>query len=136
MGDANSCVSVDGVGPCYDPVRGTNTSPQGMFIMRYDGNSWTQVPGPAASGQTELSSIAIVSSGEVWAGGFEAPAPSKTPVAKATPSSASKTPVATGGDETPGAKATPSFNDINYTPVAILLHYSNGQWERVPVPVN
>lgn len=136
VGDANSCVSVDGVGPCYDPVRGTNTSPQGMFIMRYDGNSWTQVPGPAASGQTELSSIAIVSSGEVWAGGFEAPAPSKTPVAKATPSSASKTPVATGGDETPGAKATPSFNDINYTPVAILLHYSNGQWERVPVPVN
>ena len=139
VGDANQCVTVEGVGPCYDPVRGTNTSPQGMFIMRYDGNSWTQVPGPAASGISELSSIAIVSSGEVWAGGDETPASSKTPVATPTPAgisgvSSDQTPASS---DTPMATATPApISGIGAITVAILLHYSNGQWERVPLPVN
>jgi hypothetical protein len=129
-----------------------------VFIMRYDGKSWTQVPGPAALGKSELTSVAIVSSGEIWAGGDEAlssgatpvttsapasvsgvsgvsgqqtPAPDGTPVVPATPTPA---PLSGGA---PAATATPlPASMAGTTTVAILFHYSNGRWEQVPLPVS
>jgi hypothetical protein len=47
----------------------TNATPQGMFLARFDGHAWTRVQGPAASGPTEIHSIAMVSPNEGWAGG-------------------------------------------------------------------
>jgi len=47
----------------------TNATPQGMFLARFDGHTWTRVQGPAAAGPTEIHSIAMVSPNEGWAGG-------------------------------------------------------------------
>jgi hypothetical protein len=47
----------------------TNVSSQGMFLVRFDGQTWTRIQGPAASGPTEIHSIAMVSPTEGWAGG-------------------------------------------------------------------
>lgn len=109
----------------------TNVTPQGMFLARFDGHVWTRVQGPAASGPTEIHSIAMVSPTEGWAGGdllssmsLEAvllhyqngqwettPAPSSGGIGKIVMLSATEGWAAVGG----GAAAGP-------------LHYQNGRW--------
>jgi hypothetical protein len=109
----------------------TNPTPQGMFLARFDGHVWTRVQGPAASGPTEIHSIAMVSPTEGWAGGdllnsmsLEAvvlhyqngqwettPVPSSGGIGKIVMLSATEGWAAVGGGAAAG-----------------LLHYQNGRW--------
>jgi hypothetical protein len=109
----------------------TNVSPQGMFLVHFDGTAWTRVQGPAASGPTEIHSIAMDSPTDGWAGGDlvtstspeavflhyhngqwqTTPAPSSGGIARIVMLSASEGWAAAEG----GAAAGP-------------LHYQNGRW--------
>jgi hypothetical protein len=109
----------------------TNATPQGMFLARFDGHTWTRIQGPAAAGPTEIHSIAMVSPNEGWAGGdlltstgLEAvllhyvngqwettPAPSSGGIGKIVMVSATEGWAAVGGGAAAG-----------------LLHYQNGRW--------
>jgi hypothetical protein len=51
----------------------TNSGPQGMFLAHFDGRTWTRVVGPAASGATDIYTVALVSPSEGWAGGEAGP---------------------------------------------------------------
>jgi hypothetical protein len=117
----------------------TNITPQGMFLAHFDGAAWTRVQGPAASGPTEIHSIAMVSPTEGWAGGdlgnatgvaavllhyvngqwqtTLAPSPDIGGIARIVMLSASEGWAAAEG----GAAAGP-------------LHYQNGRWTPYQMP--
>jgi hypothetical protein len=109
----------------------TNATPQGMFLVHFDGRAWTRVQGPAASGPTELNAITMVSPNEGWAGGDllnsmslaavllhyingqwqSTPAPSSGGIAKIVMVSPTEGWAAVAGGAAAG-----------------LLHYQNGRW--------
>lgn len=109
----------------------TNVSPQGMFLVRFDGQTWTRVQGPAASGPTEIHSIAMVSPTEGWAGGDLLNSTGTEAVLlhdvkgrwETTP-----TPSSGGIGEIVMVSATEGWAAVAGDPVVGLLHYQNGRW--------
>jgi hypothetical protein len=108
----------------------TNVTPQGMFLARFDGYAWTRVQGPAASGPTEIESIAMVSPNEGWAGGDLGNGMGIEPVLlhyingqwETTP-----VPVSGGIGKIVMISASEGWAAVGGGAVG-LLHYLNGRW--------
>jgi hypothetical protein len=108
----------------------TNVTPQGMFLAHFDGYAWTRVQGPAASGPTEIESIALVSPNEGWAGGDLGNAMGiETVLLHFVNGEWETTPVpASGGiGKIVMVSATEGWAAVGGGAVG-LLHYQNGRW--------
>ena len=109
----------------------TNVAPQGMFLVRFDGQTWTRIQGPAASGPTEIHSIAMVSPTEGWAGGDLGNATGTEAVLlhdvngqwETTPA-----PSDGGIGKIVMVSATEGWAAVEGGAAAGLLHYQNGRW--------
>jgi hypothetical protein len=108
-----------------------NASPQGMFLVRFDGRAWTRIQGPAASGPTEIHSIAMVSLTEGWAGGDLGNATGTEAVLlhylngqwETTPA-----PSDGGIGKIDMVSATEGWAAVEGGASAGLLHFQNGRW--------
>jgi hypothetical protein len=108
----------------------TNVTPQGVFLAHFDGYAWTRVQGPAASGPTEIESIAMVSPDEGWAGGDLGNGMGIEPVLlhyvngqwETTP-----VPASGGIGKIVMVSATEGWAAVGGGAVG-LLHYLNGRW--------
>ncbi len=47
----------------------TNFGPDGMFLAHFHAETWARVTGPAATNPTDINTIAMLPTGEAWAGG-------------------------------------------------------------------
>lgn len=109
----------------------TNATPQGMFLVRFDGHAWTRVQGPTASGPTEIDSIAMVSPHEGWAGGDLLNGMSlETVLLHYVNGQWETTPVPYGGGigKIVIVSATEGWAAVGGGAAAGLLHYRNGSW--------
>lgn len=107
----------------------TNSVPQGMFLAHFDGRTWIRVPGPAASGPTDIYTVALVSPSEGWAGGELYPSGPAVllhdvdgqwqPVPAPYSGSISKIVM---------VSAAEGWATVNDGGAAGLLHYQNGLW--------
>ena len=113
----------------------TNVSPQGMFLVRFDGHTWTRIQGPAASGPTEIHSIAMVSPTEGWAGGDLGNATGTEAVLLHDVNGQWETTSAPSGGgigKIVMVSATEGWAAVEGGAAAGLLHYQNGRWTPFP----
>jgi hypothetical protein len=109
----------------------TNATPQGMFLVRFDGHTWTRVQGPAASSPSEIHSIAMVSPTEGWAGGDLAAGMSTEAVLLHYFNGQwETTPAPSGGGigKIVMVSATEGWAAVEGSPAVGLLHYQDGRW--------
>jgi hypothetical protein len=109
----------------------TNATPQGMFLARFDGHTWTRVQGPAAAGPTEIHSIAMVSPNEGWAGGDLLTSASLEAVLLHYVNGQWETTAAPsrgGIGRIVMVSATEGWAAVGGGAAAGLLHYQNGRW--------
>jgi hypothetical protein len=109
----------------------TNAAPQGMFLVRFDGHTWTRIQGPDASGPTEIHSIAMVSPTEGWAGGdLGNDTGTEAVLLHYVNGQWETTPAPTSGGigKIVMVSATEGWAAVEGGAAAGLLHYQNGRW--------
>ncbi len=110
----------------------TNATPRGMFLAHFDGRTWARIQGPAATGQTDINAIAMVSAGEGWAGGHLLTAASgpETVLLHYVNGQWEATPAPYSGTigKIVMVSATEGWAPVSGGGVAGLLHYQNGHW--------
>jgi hypothetical protein len=108
----------------------TNANPQGIFLIHFDGHTWTRVAGPAASGPTDINTITMLSPEVGWAGGDLETLTPQTVLLHYVHGQWQTTPDTYSGSIGTIVMVSPTegWATVGGGSTAGLLHYQNSRW--------